>query len=94
MVNCGREGAGLPAAALLGLLAVPTLASAPGHEPLQLPAWSVAPFVLLLLGIAVLPPGGRALLARRPQQGRRGRCAVLVVLYLAYLQLTTGPGWG
>jgi hypothetical protein len=33
-----RGSAGLPGAALLGLLTVPSLAPAAGHEPLQLPA--------------------------------------------------------
>jgi putative citrate transport len=50
-----RRSSGLLGAALLGLLAVPSLAPTAGHEPLQLPAWSVVPFVLLLLCIAVLP---------------------------------------
>jgi Na+/H+ antiporter NhaD/arsenite permease-like protein len=38
-----------------GVLLLPAPALAAGHEPLHVPAWSVAPFVLLLAGIALLP---------------------------------------
>jgi Na+/H+ antiporter NhaD/arsenite permease-like protein len=41
--------------AVLGLLAVPAVAPAAGHAALPLPHWTVAPFILLLLAIAVLP---------------------------------------
>jgi hypothetical protein len=37
------------------LLLPPSLALGAGHQPLQLPAWSVVPFVLLPLCIALLP---------------------------------------
>jgi Na+/H+ antiporter NhaD/arsenite permease-like protein len=73
------------------VLTAPSRALAAGHEPLQLPAWSVAPFVLLLLCIALLP-----LAAGHFWHNDRNKAAVVlglavpVVLYLSYLQLTTG----
>src|SRR5579884_865293 len=89
--NAGTQVAGLLGAVLLGLLASPSLALAAGPAPLPLPAWSVAPFVLLLLCIAVLP-----LAAGHFWHNDRNKAVVVVVLavpvvlYLAYLQLTTG----
>jgi Na+/H+ antiporter NhaD/arsenite permease-like protein len=78
-------------AAFLGFLISPSLALGAGHEPLQLPVWSVAPFVLLLLCIAVLP-----LVAEHFWHNDRNKAFVVValavplILYLGYLQLTTG----
>jgi hypothetical protein len=40
---------------LIGLFTLPAVAHAAGDAPLDLPVWSVAPFALLLLAIAVLP---------------------------------------
>lgn len=82
---------GLFGLALLGLFAWPSPALAAGHEPLHLPVWSVLPFALLLLGIAVLP-----LAAGHWWHNDRNKAivvvllAVPVVVYLAYLQATTG----
>jgi Na+/H+ antiporter NhaD/arsenite permease-like protein len=76
--------------AFLGVLASPAEACA-AHEHLDLPIWSVAPFALLLLSIAILP-----LVASRFWHSNRNRAivaavfAVPVVLYLIYLRLTTG----
>jgi Na+/H+ antiporter NhaD/arsenite permease-like protein len=76
---------------LLGLLTAPSLALAAGHEPLQLPAWSVVPFVLLLLCIAVLP-----LAAGHFWHNDRNKAVVVlllavpVILYFVYLELATG----
>jgi Na+/H+ antiporter NhaD/arsenite permease-like protein len=90
--SAGTRHAGVGAAlALLCLLISPSFASAAGHEPLSMPAWSVAPFVLLLLCIAVLP-----LAAGHFWHNDRNKAivvavlAVPVVLYLGYRQLTTG----
>jgi Na+/H+ antiporter NhaD/arsenite permease-like protein len=64
---------------------------AAGNIPLELAPWSVAPFVLLLLAIALLP-----LVAGRWWHHNRNRAlvaagfAVPVVVYLVYLRLATG----
>jgi Na+/H+ antiporter NhaD/arsenite permease-like protein len=85
------SSAAVLASALLGLLLAPSLAQAAGHQPLQLPVWSVVPFVLLLLCIALLP-----LAAGHFWHNDWNKVVVVVllavpvVLYLAYLQLTTG----
>jgi Na+/H+ antiporter NhaD/arsenite permease-like protein len=87
----GPRLAGLVGAALLGLLALPSVAAAAGPEPLQLPPWTVVPFALLLLCIAVLP-----LTAWHFWHNDRNKAIVVlllalpVVLYLAYLRVTTG----
>jgi Na+/H+ antiporter NhaD/arsenite permease-like protein len=77
--------------ALLCLFARPSAALAAGDQPLQLPFWSVGPFVLLLVCIAVMP-----LAAGHFWHNDRNKgivvfvLAVPVVLYLAYLRVTTG----
>jgi Na+/H+ antiporter NhaD/arsenite permease-like protein len=64
---------------------------AAGHRPLDLPLWTVAPFVLLLLAIAILP-----LAAAHWWHSNRNRAlvsagfALPVVAYLVGLQLATG----
>jgi Na+/H+ antiporter NhaD/arsenite permease-like protein len=78
-------------ASLLGLFVLPTAAFAAGHEPLDLPIWSVIPFALLLLCIAVMP-----LAAEHFWHNDRNKVIVVallsapVVVYLAYLQIATG----
>ena len=79
------------AAAVLGLLLLASPAAAAGHEPLNLPVWSVTPFVLLLLCIAVLPVAAEHFWHQ--DRNKAVVVAVLatpVVLYLIYLQLATG----
>jgi Na+/H+ antiporter NhaD/arsenite permease-like protein len=89
--KAGIEGGSVFFTACLGLLLAPALALAAGHEPLQLPVWSVSPFILLLLCIAVLP-----LAAEHFWHNDRNKAIVVVllalpvILYLGYLQLTTG----
>ena len=64
---------------------------AAGHEPVSLPVWSVTPFVLLLLCIALMPLAAKHWWHK--DRNKAVMVAVLaapVVLYLAYLQLTTG----
>jgi Na+/H+ antiporter NhaD/arsenite permease-like protein len=75
----------------LGLFLLPSFAGAAEGAPLDLPSWSVAPFVLLLLSIAVLP------LAARHWWHRNRNKAIVVALfvgptvaYLLYVQLATG----
>jgi len=74
-----------------GLLVTPALALADGHAPLDLPVWSMAPFVLLLLVIAVLP-----LAAPHWWHSNVNKAivslvfAVPVVAYLTYLQAVEG----
>jgi Na+/H+ antiporter NhaD/arsenite permease-like protein len=73
------------------LFVAPTVALGAGHQPLPLPVWSVIPFVVLLLCIAVFP-----LLAEHFWHNDRNKMIVVailalpVVLYLGYLQRTTG----
>jgi Na+/H+ antiporter NhaD/arsenite permease-like protein len=89
--RAGLLVASLLLAGLLGVLATPALALAGVHEPLDLPAWSVGPFVLLLLCIAVLP-----LVAKHFWHNDRNKAIVVlllsvpVVVYLVYLRETTG----
>ena len=89
--TAGTRIAGLFCAAVVCLLALPCVALAAGREPLQLSVWSVVPFALLLLCIAVLP-----LAAGRFWHNDRNKAVVVavlaapVVLYLAYLHATTG----
>jgi Na+/H+ antiporter NhaD/arsenite permease-like protein len=79
------------AASVLGLVVLPSIALAAGHEPLDLPVWSVIPFALLLFCIAVMP-----LAAEHFWHNDRNKGIVIallalpVVAYLAYLQATTG----
>ena len=70
---------------------LPSIATAAAGDHLDLPVWSVAPFALLLLTIAVLPLAAshwwhsnvnRALVA--------AGFAIPVVVYLVYLQIATG----
>jgi Na+/H+ antiporter NhaD/arsenite permease-like protein len=83
--------AGLAALAGLGVLALPSCARAAGHEPLQLPLWSVIPFALLLFCIALLP-----LAAGHFWHKDRNKAIIVVLLgvpvvaYMAYVQATTG----
>jgi Na+/H+ antiporter NhaD/arsenite permease-like protein len=89
--SVGMRLVGLLGASLLGLVVMPSVALAAGHEPLDLPVWSVIPFALLLLCIAVMP-----LAAEHFWHNDRNKgivvavLAVPVVAYLAYLQVTTG----
>jgi Na+/H+ antiporter NhaD/arsenite permease-like protein len=77
--------------AAVGLSATPTAAEAAGGAPLNLPPWTVAPFVLLLLAIAFLP-----LAAPRWWHHNRNRALVSAVFavpvagYLLYLALLQG----
>ncbi len=81
------------AAAFLGMLLLASPAVAAGHEPLDLPPWSVAPFVLLLLCIAVLPVAAEHFWHQdRNKAVIVALLAAPVVLYLGYLQLATGRG--
>jgi Na+/H+ antiporter NhaD/arsenite permease-like protein len=70
----------------LGVLVTPALSAAAEHEALDLPLWTVAPFALLLLAIAVLP-----LLAGRFWHHNRNKALVSLVAaapvagYLLYL---------
>ncbi|MFO0970215.1 MAG: sodium:proton antiporter [Gemmataceae bacterium] len=70
---------------------IPSCAWAAGAAPLALPVWSVIPFVLLLLCIAVFP-----LVNEHFWHNDRNKAIIIavlaapVVLYLGYLQLTTG----
>jgi Na+/H+ antiporter NhaD/arsenite permease-like protein len=69
----------------------PAVVLAAGHQPLPLPAWSVGPFVVLLLCIAVLPvAAGHFWHADRNKAVVVCLLSVPVVLYLGYLQMTTG----
>jgi Na+/H+ antiporter NhaD/arsenite permease-like protein len=89
--NPGTDVAGLVVAVALGLLALPSFALAGGHEPLQLPVWSVVPFALLLLCIAVLPVAAGHFWHNDANKAIVvALLAVPVVAYLAYLQGTTG----
>jgi Na+/H+ antiporter NhaD/arsenite permease-like protein len=73
------------------VLTAPSVALAAGHQPLQLPAWSVVPFVLLLLCIAVLPlAAGRFWHSDRNKAVVVLLLAVPVILYFVYLELATG----
>jgi Na+/H+ antiporter NhaD/arsenite permease-like protein len=87
----GTRIVGLLVASLLGLVVWPSVTLAAGHEPLDLPVWSVIPFALLLLGIAVMPVA-----AEHFWHNDRNKAIVVAVLavpvvaYLAYLQATTG----
>jgi Na+/H+ antiporter NhaD/arsenite permease-like protein len=76
--------------ALFGVVALPAAAPAAGAAPLNVPPWSVAPFVLLLLAIAVLPVAA-------PHWWHRNRNKALLAAlfalptagYLVYLQVAT-----
>src|SRR5262249_26261055 len=76
--------------AFIGVVALPAAEPAAGAAPLNVPPWSVAPFVLLLLAIAVLPVAA-------PHWWHRNRNKALVAVlfalptagYLVYLQLAT-----
>jgi Na+/H+ antiporter NhaD/arsenite permease-like protein len=73
----------------LGLLATPAAAFAGGEEGLlDLPPWTVLPFVLVLLGVAILP-----LVARRFWERNRNKALVMTLLALpvAVYLLVTGP---
>lgn len=91
MTRSNRAAVRLAGLALGGLLASPGLALAARHEPLDLPVWSVLPFAILLLCIAVMP-----IAAEHFWHNDRNKAiivaalAVPVVIYLAVLQLTTG----
>src|SRR5690242_18761495 len=73
----------------LAVLALPVIGAA--HVPLDLPAWSVTPFVLMLLAFSVLP-----LAAGHFWHSNRNRALVTAVItvpaavYLVYVQLATG----
>ena len=82
----------LPLAALVGLFFLPSMAcAATGHEPLDLPVWSVIPFAVLLLCIALMP-----LAAEHFWHNDRNKgivvaiVAIPVIVYLAYLQIAEG----
>src|SRR5262245_23874597 len=77
-------------AAALGLLLVPGPALAAGHGHLDLPVWSVAPFVALLLCIAVLPlAAGHWWHSNRNKGLVAALVAVPTALYLLVVHLTT-----
>ena len=91
MKRVGVRAGGIFAAALLGLLLLASTAAAAGHEPLNLPPWSVAPFVLLLLCIAVLPVAAEHFWHKdRNKAVVVAILAMPVVLYLVYVQFATG----
>jgi Na+/H+ antiporter NhaD/arsenite permease-like protein len=77
--------------AALGILLCPALACAAGPDQVDLPAWSVVPFAVLLLCIAVLP-----LAAEHWWHSNLNRAIVSfslatpVVLYLLSVQFSTG----
>src|SRR5262245_19558258 len=79
------------AVGLVTLLLLPTSALAAPPAPVNLPVWSVAPFLLLLLSIALLP-----LAAPHWWHSNRNRAAVAAIfalptiLYLAYMQVVKG----
>jgi Na+/H+ antiporter NhaD/arsenite permease-like protein len=76
---------------LVGILLLPSVAGAAEGAPLDLPFWSVAPFVLLLLSLAVLP-----LVAETWWHRNRNKAIVATlfaaptVAYLLCVQLATG----
>ena len=87
----GKSACALFAAALLGILLLASPAAAAGHELLDLPFWSVGPFVLLLLCIAVLPLAAEHFWHQDRNKGIVvAVLATPVVLYFVYLQLATG----
>jgi Na+/H+ antiporter NhaD/arsenite permease-like protein len=76
---------------LFGLLAAPARAPAAGNAPPELPVWSVVPFVLLLLAIAVLPLAAAHWWHRNRNRALvAAACALPVVGYLFYVQAATG----
>jgi Na+/H+ antiporter NhaD/arsenite permease-like protein len=85
------KGLGPFSVALLAVLCIPACTWAAGHKPLALPAWSVIPFVLLLLCIAVMPLAAEHFWHNDLNKGAVvAVLAVPVVLYLGFLQMTTG----
>lgn len=76
---------------LLGILALPGVVAAAGAVPLDISSWSVAPFAMLLLAIAVLPHA-----AERFWHDDRNKAlvatafAIPTIAYLAYVQFATG----
>jgi Na+/H+ antiporter NhaD/arsenite permease-like protein len=75
--------------AMVGLLAQPSCVWAADAEPLDPPLWTGAPFVLLLLAIAVLPlVAGHFWRRNRNKALVAGLLALPVVLYL----INAGPG--
>ncbi|HEV3143202.1 MAG TPA: sodium:proton antiporter [Gemmataceae bacterium] len=85
------RGLRVTGAAFVGLLLAPSFALGTSHEPLKLPVWSIVPFVLLLLCIASLP-----LVAEHFWHNDRNKAVIVlclaipVILYLGYMQLSTG----
>jgi len=76
--------------ALTILVAFPTLAHAAPQKPLDLPAWTIAPFVILLLAIAILPlVAGHWWHSNRNKTMVSAAVSVPVAAYLAYVHLTT-----
>src|SRR4051794_22143591 len=68
------------------LLLLPAAAQAAGHEPLDLPVWTVTPFVLLLFAIALLPLfAGHFWHRNRNKALVAALFAVPVAAYLLYL---------
>jgi Na+/H+ antiporter NhaD/arsenite permease-like protein len=75
----------------IGIVALPAVAQAAGDVPLDLPAWSVAPFVLLLLAIALLPlAAGHWWHHNRNKAIVAALCGIPAAAYLVYVQLATG----
>jgi Na+/H+ antiporter NhaD/arsenite permease-like protein len=76
---------------LSAILAVPAVALAAGGQGLKLPYWSITPFVLLLLSIAIFP-----LVASHFWHSNRNKGIVAAAfaiptgLYLVYVHLATG----
>jgi Na+/H+ antiporter NhaD/arsenite permease-like protein len=75
----------------LGVLLWPGAAWAAGDLPLDLPVWSVVPFILLLLAIAILPLAAGKWWHSNFNRGLvSAGFAFPIVAYLVYLYLATG----
>jgi Na+/H+ antiporter NhaD/arsenite permease-like protein len=76
---------------LFAVLLLPASAWAAGDGPLDLPAWSVTPFALLLLAIAVLPVAAEHFWhSNRNKAIVAALCALPAAGYLIGVQLLTG----
>jgi Na+/H+ antiporter NhaD/arsenite permease-like protein len=87
----GMRVVGLLVISLLAFFLFPTVSFAAGHEPLDLPVWSVIPFAVLLLCIAVMPVAAAHFWHSDRNKGIVVTAlAAPVVGYFAYLQIATG----
>jgi Na+/H+ antiporter NhaD/arsenite permease-like protein len=76
---------------LSAILVVPAVALAAGGQVLHLPYWSITPFVLLLLAIAIFPlVAGHFWHSNRNKAIVAAAFGIPTVLYLVYVQLATG----